>query len=54
MNPQEKAIVEQILRDSGIVNFSLRQGNNCIWASYGRINEYFIFSNGKLVDRQVD
>lgn len=54
MNVLEKSIVEKILADEGVRNYSLRQGNNCIWATYGYINEYFIFSNGKLVDRQVD
>jgi len=32
----------------------LTKGNDCICAYYGFINEYYIFSQGHLVDIQVD
>ena len=54
MIESEKKIVEDILKSEGISNYTMRDGNRCIWVSYGRINEYFIFNNGKLVDRQID
>jgi hypothetical protein len=38
----------------GIKNYNLIPGNDCIWAYHGRINEYFIFRDGKLVDIQID
>jgi hypothetical protein len=35
---------------------SIYNGNNCIWVASGfnRVNEYFIFRDGKLVDIQAD
>jgi len=54
MNELEMLVVADILDREGKVGYSLRKGNGCVWASYGIINEYFIFRDGVLVDRQVD
>ena len=42
------------LAAKGVTNFELRNGNNCIWVSYGYIDAYYIFRDGKIVDIQVD
>ena len=35
-------------------NYSMRDGNNCVWVSLGRMELYFIIRNGKIADIQVD
>ena len=37
-----------------VTHYTLAPGNECIWAWYGHINEYFIFRDGRLVDVQID
>jgi len=37
-----------------VTHYTLAPGNECIWAWYGQINEYFIFRDGRLVDVQID
>lgn len=54
VNEFELLIVSEHLRKQGIANYSLRKGNNCIWASYGVINSYYFFSDGELIDIQFD
>ena len=54
LNPLEVMIVAEKLKDKGITSYTLTEGNRCIWAYYGRINEYYIFSKGQLVDIQID
>ena len=54
LNEFEVMLVVEDLRKHGIVNYTMRPGNNCIWVSYGLVNSYYIFNNGKLVDIQVD
>ena len=54
LNPLEVITVTERLEAKGIQNYTLTKGNDCIWAYYGRINEYYIFSGGKLVDIQID
>lgn len=54
LNPLEVMIVADKLKAQGIQSYTLARGNDCIWAYYGRINEYYIFRNGKLVDIQID
>jgi hypothetical protein len=54
LNPLEVKIVEEELRKKGIKYYTLTEGNQCIWAYYGMINEYYIFREGKLVDVQID
>lgn len=54
LNPLEVLVVTEHLKSKGIENYTLTQGNDCIWAYYGRINEYYIFKEGLLVDIQID
>ena len=54
LNALEVMIVAEHLKSKGIEHYTLTQGNDCIWAYYGVINEYYIFKNGKLVDIQID
>ena len=54
LNPLEVLVVAEHLELRGIESYTLTQGNECIWAYYGRINEYYIFKDGYLVDIQID
>jgi hypothetical protein len=36
------------------IRYEVRQGNNCIWISFGMVHMYYIFRDGKIVDVQVD
>jgi hypothetical protein len=54
LNPIEVMLVAERLDQQGVTNYSLLPGNRCIWATYGRINEYYIFNDGKLIDIQID
>ena len=54
LNPLEVMIVTEELKRKGVENYTLTEGNQCIWAYYGRINEYYIFRDGALVDVQID
>lgn len=54
LNPLEVILVCEHYAKRGIKNYNLIPGNDCIWAYYGRINEYFIFRDGRLVDVQID
>jgi hypothetical protein len=44
LNSLEVMIVCDELKKKGVTNYTLTEGNDCIWAYYGRINEYYIFS----------
>ena len=54
LNPLEVMIVGEHYERRGIKSYTLTEGNGCIWAYHGVINEYFIFRDGKLVDIQID
>jgi hypothetical protein len=54
LNPLEVIVVCEELKKKGIEHYTLTEGNNCVWAYYGYINEYYIFSKGRLVDIQID
>jgi hypothetical protein len=54
LNELEVMVVVEHLQNKGIENYTLTQGNDCIWAYYGAINEYYIFRDGRLVDIQID
>ena len=54
LNPLEVLVVADHYEKRNITSYTLTEGNNCIWAYYGQINEYFIFREGKLVDIQID
>ena len=54
LNELEVMVVAEKLKEAGVEHYTLRRGNDCIWAYYGRINEYYIFRDGNLVDIQVD
>jgi hypothetical protein len=54
LNPLEVIVVAEALAKKNITHYSLLPGNDCVWASYNSINEYYIFAKGLLVDVQVD
>jgi hypothetical protein len=54
LNSLEVLVVAEYLKNRGIEHYSLNQGNDCVWASYGVVNEYYIFKAGLLVDVQID
>jgi hypothetical protein len=54
LNPLEVILVCEHYEERGVKHYTLARGNDCIWAWHGRINEYFIFRDGKLVDIQID
>jgi len=54
LNELEVLVVADHLERKGIESYTLTEGNNCIWAYYGRINEYYIFRDGAIVDIQID
>ena len=54
LNELEVLVVADHLEKKGVKNYTLTQGNDCIWAYYGVINEYYIFKDGYLVDIQID
>ncbi len=54
LNPLEVMVVAEQLEKSGIKDYTLARGHNCIWAYYGVINQYYIFRDGNLVDIQID
>lgn len=47
-------LITASLAAQGVTNFELRNGNDCIWVSYGRVECYYTFRDGKIVDIQVD
>jgi len=54
MNEFEMILVQDDLARQGIKDFTMRPGNGCVWVSYGRVNCYYIFRDGRIVDVQVD
>jgi len=54
LNELEVLVVADHLKNKGVEHYTLARGNDCIWAYYGVINEYYIFKAGHLVDIQVD
>jgi hypothetical protein len=54
LNEFEVIVVADHLKSKGVEHYTLTQGNGCIWAYYGVINEYYIFKAGHLVDIQID
>ena len=54
VNVLEAIVVIDKLQKQGVTHAVLRPGNDCVWASHGRIDEYYIFRNGQLVDIQID
>jgi hypothetical protein len=54
LNPIEVMQVQIDLERKGIKYYDMRQGNNCIWVSYGLVNCYYIFHEGKIHDIQFD
>ena len=54
LNPLEVLVVAEELAKKNVTHYTLIPGNDCVWAYYGSINEYYIFSQGLLVDVQTD
>ena len=47
-------VADHLEKSLGVTNYSLTQGNGCVWASYGVINSYYIFKEGRLAEIQYD
>jgi hypothetical protein len=54
VNSFEALIVLDDLRKRKVECATLRPGHKCVWVSYNRIEAYYIFNNGQLVDVQID
>ena len=54
MNEFELMLVHEDMRQRGITNYSTQPGNDCIWVSYQRVNAYYIFQDGVVMDIQYD
>ena len=58
VNEFELIVVLDKLKERGTEWATICPGNDCVWVSSGSasipINEYFIFSQGRLVDIQID
>jgi len=54
LNEFEVLVVADLLEKKGVTHYTLTRGNECIWAYYGHINEYYIFRDGRVVDIQID
>jgi len=54
LNEFEVLQVADHLERKGVKSYTLTQGNACIWAYYGVINEYYIFRDGEIADIQID
>jgi hypothetical protein len=54
VNSLEALLVQKDLQDKSIENYTMRPGNDCIWVSYGLVDCYYIFREGRIVDIQFD
>ena len=54
LNSFEVILIHEDMHRRGIVNYSMRPGNDCIWVSYGLVDAYYIFRDGKIADIQYD
>ena len=54
MNEFEMLLVQDDLRRKSIEHYTMRPGNDCIWVTYGLVDCYYIFREGRIVDIQVD
>ena len=54
LNPLEVILVEDDMSRRGIANYTMTQGNDCIWVYWGLFNLYYIFKEGRIHDIQVD
>ena len=54
MNEFELMLVHEDMLERGITDYEVQPGHNCIWVSYRRVNAYYIFQDGIIVDVQYD
>ena len=54
VNSLEAMLVQKDLQDKGIEHYTMRPGNDCVWVSYGLVDCYYIFREGRIVDIQFD
>lgn len=54
VNSLEALLVQADLQSKGIEHYTMRPGKDCIWVSYGLVDCYYIFREGRIVDIQVD
>lgn len=53
-NQQVYNIEQYMLRHHNTVKFDMREGNGCIWVTWGRMEMYFYFNGDTIVDVIVD
>jgi hypothetical protein len=58
VNPLEYILVVDSLQKRGITNYTIAQGNECVWVTHYRrgfaISDYYIFRDGRIVDIVTD
>ena len=54
MNEFEVLLVQDELHRKGIEHYTMLPGNKCIWVTYGLVNCYYIFREGRIADIQFD
>jgi len=42
------------MESRGIKSYDVRPGNNCIWVSYSKVDCYYLFRDGRIVDVQFE
>lgn len=50
VNSVERILIADDMKKRGVERYEVRPGNDCVWVSYGRINAYYIFREGKIAD----
>jgi hypothetical protein len=54
LNPLEVMIIAERLAQDRVEHYTMRPGRDCVWVSYNRLETYWIFRAGRLVDIQID
>ena len=54
INSFDFILVTNHLLEQGIENYTIREGNDCVWVTVGRIDSYYIIREGKIVDIITD
>ena len=53
-NEFELILILEDLKKRGVTNYQIHPGNDAVWVSYGLVNSYYIFQDGRIADIQVD
>lgn len=54
LNTLELILVLEDLVKRKVTNYTIRQGNDCLWVSTMFVDMYYKFNEGKLIDVIVD